>query len=98
VVLGVIGLILGVVMPYDKTPSWIADAKLYPLSRASATALRALAPKGAAVAAGLRPAYDRAVDAEGSSRPASSAVGQSEDSGYTAAARKGLDDVVEKSR
>jgi membrane protein required for colicin V production len=103
VLLGVIGILLSVAMPYDRTPGWITNAKLYPLSLASATALRALAPKGAMVAASIKPAVDTAISEEGAaagagSPPAtSSGVGQSEDSGYSAAARKGLDDVVERS-
>ncbi|MBV9512284.1 MAG: CvpA family protein [Caulobacteraceae bacterium] len=103
VVLGVIGLMLNAAMPNGAAPSWITQAKLYPLSKASAVALKALAPKGASLAGQLKPQVDAAVSAEdrpgGDASPAtSSAVGQSDDIGYTAAARKGLDDVVEKTR
>ena len=104
VLLGVIGLLLSVVMSPEHTPTWISNAKLYPLARSSAVALRVLAPKAPAIAANLKPAIDKAVRVEGavheiqSTEPQSSAVGHSNDSGYSAAARKGLDDVVEKSR
>jgi len=98
VLLGVITLLLSFILPPPRMPVWITNAKSYPLAQASATALRALGPKGSSVAASLKPAMDRALGAEASSASTSSGVGQSADSGYSAAARKGLDDVVEKSR
>jgi len=102
VLLGVIGLLLSAVMSPDHTPSWVANAKLYPLTTASAAALRVLGPKTAAVASSLKAGVDKAHEAEDSGAPAassaaSSEVGQSADSGYKATARKALDDVVEKS-
>ena len=97
VALGVIGLVISAALPPPRTPAWIADAKLYPLSRSSGAALRALAPKGTAFAAGLKSRMGGALAEDGSPQ-ATSAVGQSQDSGYSAAARRGLDDVVEKTR
>ena len=75
-------------------PGWIADAKLYPLAHACADALRKLAPKGSALAGRFTPVLTNAVE-EGSD---SSDVGQSSQSGYDAASRKGLDDVTRKMR
>ena len=98
VLLGVIGLLLNAVMSPDHTPGWIANAKLYPLARASGTALRVLAPRGAAIAGGIKPEFDKAVRSEDQAPTSSSEGGQSSDSGYSATARKALDDVVEKSR
>jgi membrane protein required for colicin V production len=98
VALGIIGLGLGLAGPRGHMPDWIASSKLYPVSEASAAALRALAPKGGMMAASLKPAYDKAVAGEETSSGSSSAVGRSADSDYSAAARKGLDDVVERSR
>jgi len=102
VLLGVIGLLLSVLLPPERMPAWITAAKSYPLAQGSATALRALAPRGAALAATLKPALSKAAGGaaggtEGDEAPQSAAVEQAGDSGYSAAARKGLDDVVEKS-
>jgi membrane protein required for colicin V production len=102
VLLGVIGLLLSVLLPPERMPAWITSAKSYPLAQGSAVALRALAPRGAALAATLKPALGKvaaaAAGGDSGQSPQSSAVGQAGDSGYSAAARKGLDDVLEKSR
>ena len=98
VLLGVIILLLGAILPPSRMPVWITNARLLGVSEVSATALRDVAPKGAAVAAELKPTMDKALNRDSSAPPASSDGGHSGDSGYSAAARKGLDDVVEKSR
>lgn len=105
VILGMVGLLLNIAMPNHTGPAWITGAKLYPVSLDGAVALEALAPRGSALAGQLKPRIAAAMDAEQSgggsdlSPPAtSSAVGQSDNIGYTAAARKGLDDVVERTR
>jgi membrane protein required for colicin V production len=99
VLLGVIGLLLNVLLPAERMPAWITSAKSYPLTRGSALALRALAPRGAALAATLKPALSKAAGAaDGDDETRQSTGGQNPDSGYHDAARKGLDDVVEKSR
>jgi len=98
VLLGVIGLLLSVLLPPERMPAWITSAKSYPLAQGSAVALRALAPRGAALAATLKPTLKPTLGKPaGDDQPQSSGVGQNTDSGYDAAARKGLDDVVEKS-
>jgi len=98
VLLGVIVLLLGAIMPVERMPAWISQAKLFGVSEASAVALRDIAPKGLSVAEQLKPAMDKALKSDSSAAPAPSDGGHSGDSGYSAAARKGLDDVVEKSR
>lgn len=97
VVLGLFNLAFSLAPPPGGTPAWVGQAKLYPLSAACARTLLALAPKGSALAARLAPAITRAV-ATGSDPATSSAIGQSQDNGYSHAARQGLDDAVEKSR
>jgi membrane protein required for colicin V production len=91
VLVGVIALLLGFVFPGDRMPQSISSAKLFPLAQASAMALKAVAPKVAP-----KPADNRQDDQTGGAPP--SGGGQNLDSGYTAAARKGLDEAVEKSR
>lgn len=94
VVLGVFYLAFNLAPPPMGTPGWIANAKLYPLARRCADTLRALAPRGSAIAGRLTPALANAVS-EGSE---SSSGAQSSQSGYDATAKKGLDDVARKLR
>jgi membrane protein required for colicin V production len=94
VVLGIFYLAFNLAPPPMGTPAWIANAKLYPLAHACADALRTLAPRGSALAGKLTPTLANAVR-EGAD---SSDVGQSSQSGYDAAAEKGLDDVARKTR
>ena len=78
----------------DHLPHGVADAKLFPVAQASATALKAIGPR-------ISPFANHAADST-STAPATDAApsggGHNLDSGYSAAARKGLDDAVEKSR
>jgi membrane protein required for colicin V production len=53
VVLGVFYIVFNAATPSYLVPSWIADGALYPVSRASAEALQAVAPKGLHAAGGL---------------------------------------------
>lgn len=53
VVLGVFYLGFNAATPSYLVPSWIADGALYPVSRASAQALQAVAPKGMHAAGGF---------------------------------------------
>jgi membrane protein required for colicin V production len=94
VVLGVFYLAFNLAPPPSGTPAWIANAKLYPLARACAGALRTLAPKGSALAGRLTPALANAVGSGSESADG----GQSDQSGYDAPADKGLNDVADKSR
>ena len=82
----------------DHMPQGVAGAKLFPLAQASATALKAIGPR-------ISPFANHAADkAESGASPDAlsgappSGGGQNVDSGYSAAARKGLDEAVEKSR
>jgi membrane protein required for colicin V production len=97
VLLGLFNLAFNLVPPPSGVPAWVGEAKLYPLSKACAQTLLVMAPKGSALAGRLTPAIASAVTGGSSSAPASSAA-PSSDTGYSAAARKGLDDAVEKSR
>ena len=89
VMVGLITMVLGTAFG-DHMPHGVVDAKLYPLAAASATMLKAVAPRISPFAAHMAP--------EESSDAPPSGGGQNLDSGYSAAARKGLDDAVEKSR
>ena len=98
VVLGVFNLAFNLAPPPSGVPAWVGQAKLYPLSAQCARTLLALAPKGSALAGRLTPAIAGAVTGGSAEPAASSAIGQTEDNSYSHAARKGLDDAVEKSR
>jgi len=90
VMVGLITMVLVTAFPGDHMPHGVAAAKLYPVAQASATTLRAVAPRISPFAAHMNPTE--------TSDASSSGGGQNSDSGYTAAARKGLDEAVEKSR
>jgi membrane protein required for colicin V production len=94
VVLGVFYLAFNLAPPAMGTPSWIANAKLYPLARSCADVLRALAPRGSAIAGRLTPALAHAVSAATGNADAAA----SSQDGYDGAADKGLDDVTRKMR
>jgi membrane protein required for colicin V production len=84
--LGVLFLLFNVATPPERTPGWVKHAALYPLSRAAGHVLIALGPEGSAVA-------HKVVGGSGDdSSPASDGPG------YDAASRKGVDDLVEKTR
>ena len=92
VLVGLVVMVLGTAFG-DHMPQGVTGAKLFPVAQASATALKAIGPR-------ISPFANHA--AEASTAPSSDAApsggGHSLDSGYTAAARKGLDEAVEKSR
>jgi membrane protein required for colicin V production len=69
----------------------VTQAKLYPLTEVSADALRALAPRGSAIASRVAPALKGAV---GDSAKGDNAANQ----GYEARDRKAMNDLLEKSR
>ncbi len=112
VLIGLFALVTGALIPADRTPDWIGRAKLYPLAQASATALRALAPRYMQAAQAIKPRIDKAmVDSvaaaarqgakpavDDAPAPAPAPKPRHGDAGYSAAARKALDEVVEKSR
>jgi membrane protein required for colicin V production len=98
VLLGLLYLAFNLAPPPSGVPGWMAQARLYPLSATCARTLLALAPKGSALAGKITPAIAHAVAGSSSEPAASSAIGQSDDKGYSHAARQGLDDAVEKSR
>ena len=98
VVLGLFNMAFNLVPPPSGVPAWVSQAKLYPLSANCARTLLALAPKGSALAGRLTPAIAGAVTSGAADPATSSAIGQNQDNDYSHAARKGLDDAVEKSR
>lgn len=98
ILLGIFDLVFNAATPADRMPAWISKAALYPVAQGSGAMLRGIAPKGFAVAGYLTPSIKNAVKAGASDGPASSEGGQNGGIGYDAAARKGLDDVVERSK
>ena len=84
VALGVLFLLFTVATPPERTPPWVRHAALYPLSRAAGHMLIALGPEGTAVAHKV----------VGGSGGASASDGR----GYDDASRRGVDDLVEKTR
>lgn len=98
VALGVINIAIHMAPAPQGEPSWIVNAKLYPLSEKCAHVLRTLAPKGSNMVKRLTPTLEKAVKSGEGDDASGSDGGQSSESGYDHAARKGLDDVVEKLR
>ena len=84
VALGVLFLLFTVATPAERTPAWVKHAALYPLSRAAGHMLIALGPEGTAVA-------HKVVGGSGD-------AAASDGSGYDDASRRGVDDLVEKTR
>jgi len=97
VILGLFNLFFHAITPADRTPAWVTEAKTYPLTAACARMLTALAPKGFAVADKVAPVLGKAVK-EGVETPPQSDDDKTTDQGYSPAARKSLDDLVERSR
>ena len=103
VMLGLFALIMDSITPGDKMPTWVSQAKLFPVAQAAATALRVLLPEGAAAAKQIKPTFDKAVHVG-----ADAAVGAGNEvvnrrvkqvtTDEQAAARKAMDDLVEKTR
>jgi membrane protein required for colicin V production len=98
IMLGLINLAIHLAPPATGAPGWITGAKLYPLSEKCAALVRAVAPHGSIITRRLAPALENAVKSNQDDDSSSSEGGQSSESGYDHAARKGLDDVVEKTR
>jgi membrane protein required for colicin V production len=62
ITVGLLNLLLTVATPEDRRPDWVTNAKLYPVTAASAAMLRAVAPKGFAVAHQFTHKLGKAVD------------------------------------
>ena len=97
VILGLFNLFFHAITPPDRTPLWVTEARTYPLTAACARMLTAIAPKGFAVADRVAPAISKAVK-EGVETPPQTDDDKATDRGYSPAARKSLDDLVERSR
>jgi membrane protein required for colicin V production len=61
IVLGLANLTINAIMPADRMPPWISGALLYPVSTASATALKTFAPNGAELAKRVYPVVGKAI-------------------------------------
>lgn len=96
VVLGLFNLVFHAATPPERTPRWVLDAHLYPLTAFSADVLKALAPRGAEVFDNLGPALEKTLSDSGETPPISG-KDKLRPSGYDARDRKALDDLVEKS-
>jgi membrane protein required for colicin V production len=68
VVLGVFQLVFAAATPPERMPKWISHAALYPAAADSGRALKALEPKGLAVASKLAPTLKQAVTDGGSEK------------------------------
>ncbi|WP_269716820.1 CvpA family protein [Caulobacter sp. NIBR2454] len=86
VVLGAFNLVFHAATPEERTPRWVTNSVMWPLSEVSGAVLKSLAPKGGKMAGQLAPAIEKAVR-DGAS-----------DEGYDADQRRSVDDLVEKSR
>jgi len=97
VVLGIFNLVFHAATPPERTPDWVTEAKSYPLTSAAANMLRALAPKGEALADKVAPVISR--ELKKSTEPSDdSAEDKGSDPSYDPATRKNLDILVEQSR
>lgn len=67
VVLGVFYLVFNLATPPELVPGWISRAKLYPVARASARMIQAVAPRGLKAAGRFGPALQRAVTEDSAS-------------------------------
>jgi membrane protein required for colicin V production len=94
VVLGALNIAFHAATPPERTPMWMSNAALYPLTTASADVLKAFAPKGMTMADRFRPALTEAVREGSTNAPRDSRDAR----GYDARERNSVDDLVEKSR
>lgn len=98
ILLGLAYMAIHLAPPATGLPSWITSAKLYPVAAECAEVIRTVAPKGSQFAHRLTPDIEKAVKSGDGDPDASSDGGQSNKTDYAQSARKGLDDVVEKTR
>lgn len=94
VVLGAFHLAFNAATPPDRVPKWMTGAAFYPLTKASGEVLKAFAPKGLDMADKLAPSLEDAVRDGSATDQRDSRDAQ----GYDPRERRGLDDLVEKSR
>ncbi len=111
---GVFYLVFNMATPPELVPSWIADAKLYPVARISGRIVGAVAPKALRVSSHIGPALTRAVTDPGEENqtteaepdePVAPSAAQSRSKhrpprghGYDKRTRDGIDALVERSR
>ena len=93
-------MLVDAALPAQQIPSWITGARLYPLADASASLLRAFAPRGWKLAGDMAPSVAGAIMGDTLTThddPSfdSPAVRPGHDSGYSERQRKALDVLVE---
>jgi membrane protein required for colicin V production len=103
VAVAILVVLIRAATPPERLPRWFTHARSYPLASAAGSALRALAPKGMAMARNIAPGVENAVTTEGESAdetpsPTDQASAPQPRRGYSDKERKALDDLVEKSR
>lgn len=103
VAIAILVVLIRAATPPERLPHWFTQARSYPMASAAGSALRALAPKGLAMARNMAPSVESAVTAEGENTDGNHDVtGEAKAPharhGYTDKERKALDDLVEKSR
>lgn len=69
VILGVFNLVFHAATPPERTPRWVTEAKLYPLSAFCADVLSALAPRGAEMFDKVAPALSDTIDRSDDTSP-----------------------------
>ncbi len=100
VAVGVIVLLIRAATPPERMPTWFTHARIYPVANAAGAALRALAPKGVAMARHMGPAMENALAPDDTDQADNDAAAgpTAKHHGYSETQRKALDDLVEKSR
>jgi membrane protein required for colicin V production len=103
VAIAILVVLIRAATPPERLPRWFTHARSYPLASAAGSALRALAPKGMAMARNMAPSVESAVTAEGENTDenrdtTNGASASHPHRGYTDKERKALDDLVEKAR
>jgi len=100
VAIAILVVLIRAATPPERLPTWFTHARSYPLASAAGATLRALAPKGMAMAKNMAPSVENAVTAEGDNadEPRVTPGAAHRHGGYTDRERKALDDLVEKSR
>ena len=88
VVLGMFGLFLGLVSGGGR-PTWVREARLFPLAEASGKVLKLFAPKAGDLGGRIVPAVRKMVTEGATSDPKE---------GYSARDRRVMDDLVERAR
>jgi membrane protein required for colicin V production len=98
IILGIIDIGIHLAPPAGGVPAWITSARLFPVAERSGAAVRSIAPKGSQIANRLRPEIEKAMKSGEGDPNSGAGGGAAHETRYGHAARKGLDDVVERTR